>query len=431
MGAFDARLGSKSATEPTLDRFIAAFDLGCGKTACLIGAGANSSVLAGAGWVGVRRGPDGAPADDFTAAANAARAALDQAERIAGGQAIAALAAYGGPGLKSRRFKARHTFSPRPIATREVSACVRAALALAPVENERHLHVLPLSYQVDDGAPVLDPRWVNGSSLSVDLCLISAPEDSIAALCACLEEAGVSVQAVAAAPYAAGMGVLTELERQTGAIVLDWGAGSAGIGAFMGGELCFAATVSAGSAGVTRAMAQALNTSFAAADRIKIQHGRAISTGPGAGILEIPVLNADGRLELGAVLRATLEGVSAAACARMMQRVAPLIAQAEAATGAFGLPVIVTGGGAQIEGFVDLARATFARPCRLGLPATIAESGSAAGAPALAVAAGLIQWAANRPSEAAFAAEASGLNAIPSQLRARIRSALSWLWDNF
>lgn len=431
MGVFEARLGSRSATEPATVRLTAAFDLGCGKTACLIGADSEPSNVVGAGWVGVRRGPDGAPADDFSAAARAARAALDQAERIAGGPALAALAAYGGPGLKSQRLTARHTFTARPITTREVTACVRAALASAPTSNDRHLHVLPLSYRVDEGGPVLDPRWLNGSVLSVDLCLISAPEDAIAALCACLEEAGVSVQAVAAAPYAAGMGVLSEQERQSGAIVLDWGAGGAGVAAFYGGELCFAATVSAGSAGVTRAMAQALNTSFAAADRIKIQHGRAISTGPGAGILEIPVLGADGGLELGAVLRSTVEGASAIACTKIMGRLAPLIAQAEAATGAFGLPVIVTGGGAQIEGFVDLARATFARPCRFGAPLAFAQNESAAGASALAVAAGLIQWAALRPSEAAFIAEATGVIAIPTQLRARIRSALSWLWDNF
>jgi cell division protein FtsA len=261
--------------------------------------------------------------------------------------------------------------------------------------------------------------------------VVTAPEEAVAALSACLRDGGIVGGAIAAAPYMAGLAVLTEEERNDGAIVIDIGAGGAGIAAFRDGEMHFAATIQAGGVSVTRALAKTLKTSFAAADRIKIQHGRALTQTPAGGIVEIPVLGADGKLELGAVRRSTIEGAVAKACSALLARLAATIAEAETALGTPASMIVVTGGAAQIEGLVELVELTFDRPARLGAPLTLADGETETGATALSVAAGLLVWAAAHPLDVGLeVAPAAGIT-LPSQFRAKMHRAFSWLWENF
>src|SRR5262249_4150166 len=146
------------------------------------------------------------------------------------------------------------------VASRDIEAVLQAAMAAAPAPQLSFIHVEPLRYFVDDGAPLSDPTGQAGKMLSVEACVVAAPTDALNALKSCVLQAGGEVEEIMAAPFAAGLSALTPEEREAGALVLDLGAGSLGVAVFAGEGLVHAETVASGGVRLTRDLAQKLQT---------------------------------------------------------------------------------------------------------------------------------------------------------------------------
>jgi cell division protein FtsA len=437
MGVFESRAAWRKQAEAADASLIAGLDIGCGKIACLLAANSAGPMdapiaLAGAGWVGMRRTPDGG-GGDFETAVRAIRVALDQAERMAGGtSAREAVVSYSGPDLQTARIENGVTFARRAIQARDVTAAIQTAIARGGLNNRRVLHIAPLGYRVDGGDLTPDPRGQIGRKLDALLALVHAPETAIEALEACVSQAGIGLREIVAAPYAAGLAVLSDDERAEGAAVLDWGAGQMGYGLFVEGALLHAETIAAPGAKLTRALAQRLGTTFAAAERTKILHGDVGAPANARDIVEVPVLGADGRLELGAVRRADIIAALREGSEQALRQSAARHGAIEHLWGEAPTPVALTGGGAQMAGLRALSEDILERPVRLGGPEGFAGFDDTEFAPALSVSAGLLRYAhmmgALAPQQSAVRRPAAALS---SQMRASFSTAVTWLKENF
>ncbi|MGE3301899.1 MAG: cell division protein FtsA [Hyphomonadaceae bacterium] len=417
---------------------LAALDVGFSKAACLMARAGEDGRLEVLG-VGVQRaqtGADGAPLD-FDACARAIRIAVDQAERMAGTTASAVIAGYGGGGLSSKRVIAQTPLPPGPIGPKAARAALAQALAEAPGPGRVVLHAAPLGYRVDDGPLIPDPRGMIGKRLGVEATVVTAPAAATAALCECITEAGVRVSRLVAAPYAAGLAVLSPQEMAMGGVVLDFGAGHVGIAAFAGGGLVLAESLPMGGARLTQALSARLAASFAVAERVKVLHGDLAASRLEEAV-EAPRLGDDGRLEPASIARGAIVEAIGPQLEAMMAGVRARLAAVKPWEGTQPWRAALCGGGAQLAGLRDLAGHVLHRPVRPGRPVGFGALDDGAAAASLAAAAGLLRYAAEPPAEAwsgldgaAGAAQPRAARAFARPIGGAMGKALSWLKENF
>lgn len=384
MGAFEARFSPRNASGPC----IGAIDVGAGKVVCLVArlGGEGPIDVLGAGHVGLRADVE----DD--ARPRLVRVALDQALRMAGDVWPPIGTAYGGPDLKSARATGAVRLRKGVVAPRDVAAAIAAARGEVSLAQRRLLHAAPLSYRVDDGEAVADPRGLEGRTLTADVCLVHAPTANIAALEAMLEAAGARPAFIVAAPFAAGYGVLSAEEREAGAVVIDLGEAGCGLGVFRAGALAWAEHSPGGGARLTRDLSVRLGTTVGIAERAKRLYGGLAGEHDPAEVIETPVLGEDGRLSPGVALR----GAFAEALAPRLEEIFGRIAVRLEEAGAAELPVALTGGVSQTPGLRALAARVLARPVRIASPAGFGGLDEAHCGGAFATAAGLIRCGATR-----------------------------------
>lgn len=441
MGAFEARLGLRDRTggHPPL----AAVDFGAGKIACLIAAAPadGPSELAidilGVGALPLRH--NGACATDPDTRVRMLRVAADQAMRMAGDAMPAFATAYSGADLVTTYATGVVRVKKGVITPKDVSAAITSARATADLEDRRLLHCQPLGYSIDDNEPITDPRGLDGQELAVEVCLVHAPAGAVAEMEAVIERAGFSAPVfVVAGPFAAAHAVLSDEEREAGAVVVDFGESHVGIAAFEGGVLRHAETISGAGARLTLDLAARLNTTFAVAERAKLAHGALSGDYDLGEALEVPTLGEDGRLETGRALRGAFSEALLPRIEEIFERIAQRLSAAGYGASPAGFGVALTGGVSLTPGVRQIAHRILKRPVRLAQPVNFAgfEHGSACATHALA--AGVLRCGFSRLAAAAPQPVRGRPPAGPAVVRegaggggAVVTQAVAWIKENF
>lgn len=395
---------------PASGGLTAAIDIGATKAACLIARrGGGGHELIGCGFE-----ETAAPSTSRDATVRLLRLALDAAEQAAGAAAPPAAAVYGGPGLKTTHASGAVAL-PGGVDEAAVRRALRKALDGATPSGRTMLHAAPLGYRVDDGPWLADPRGAKGRKLTAYAAIVTAPTAALAALAAAVAEADASLAGFLAGPLAAGHALLTEAERAAGAAVIELGATCANVGVFRAGALQWAETVGIGQIQATRALAERLGTTPAAAERVK-RAFVSFASGAPAEAVPAPRLGPEGRLSPGSVRRGDLMEI---VCGPLGETFAAARRVIERAGGA-GLATLA-GGGAEIPGIASFAEAA------LGIPVRVAAGAGGLGARATAAYGAL-----------ALAETARGVRpAAPAERgtgpRARAHAARAWAWlrENF
>jgi len=432
----DEPLIAQSARAPA--PLVAVLDIGISKTACL--AARRDPVLdmhpgrplriSGAG---VQTAPAIASgkAADFDACARAIRVAMDEAAYMAGAPIKRVVATYSGPGLNSSIVRGGVRIKGKFIASRDIEAAIDAAMQSLPAPQRSFLHVEPLRYFIDDGAPVDDPIGHAGRTLTVEACAVTAPTDALNALKACVRQAGADVEDIIAGPKAAGVAALTREEREAGALVLDIGAGAIGMAVFAEEGLVHAETVAIGGVRLTRDLAAKLRTSYAAAERVKLAFGAVGASCDPREAISAPKLGPDGRLEAATTLRGVIADTLTPRLMEMLLLARQQLARAGFANGDGPRRAVIVGGGAAIPGLRELAVEALGMPVRIGRADVSGFDHGEAG-PAYASAAGALRWRLDEPTlddvEEHFQPTLAHLAVA---MRDGAVNAWRWLRDNF
>lgn len=382
----------------------AALDLGAAKTVCFIArteptlAGLRPRVI-GVGHVSTKGVRAGAVVD-MEAAAASIRAAVDNAERMAG-QTVSELhvsAACGG--LSSTRIAVDMELDQREVRDRDLRRVIHEAASVFDEPGRTILHALALSWRVDGHRGVRDPRAMVGEVLGVDLHLVSCAADPLQNLAACVEKAGYSVAGVAATPYVSGLAALTRDELELGVMVLDLGAQMTSLAVFAEGVLQHVDAMPVGGAHVTSDIARGLSTPMSAAERIKALNGSALDSPEDDQVMiEAPPLSGGPASTMTQHPRAMLNAIIRPRLEEIFEMARDRVKSADAASAA-GRGLVLTGGAAQMPGIAQLAGRVMSKQVRLGRPESLNGLGDAVSGPAFSACAGLIQRAVHGPGEA-------------------------------
>ncbi len=100
------------------------------------------------------------------------------------------------------------------------------------IPNRRILHGIPLRYRVDGELVLGKPNGMRGTKLEVDSLFITAFEQHINELTHAVEQAGVAVDDIMAAPLAASFVLLNKAQKRAGCILANIGAETVSIVVF-------------------------------------------------------------------------------------------------------------------------------------------------------------------------------------------------------
>ena len=397
-------------------RSVGVLDVGTSKVVCLIAAvapragvhaGVPRAEVLGAGHVRAR-GIKAGVVTDLDEAEGAIRAAIGEAERMAGLALEEIHVAVSCGRLKSRHFTASAEVESGVVDDGDIARVMSGGRAYADRDGRTLVHLNLLGFRLDRAQAVTDPRGMAAGLLSADLHAVTADDAPLRNLTMAVERCHVAVAGLVAAPFASALAASTDDERRLGVTVVDIGAGVATLAGFADGQLVFADAVPVGGHHITYDIARALNMPLAEAERIKALYGTLIEAGsdnyesfeyalagPSTGGEdggEEDLVGRVTRAQLRSVVRPRVEA-TLALIAERLERAVQLGPVTRLATGR----VVLTGGASQLAGLGDLASGALARPVRVagvtglaGLPAGLAR-------PGFAVAAGLLS-SCSRPS---------------------------------
>jgi cell division protein FtsA len=318
--------------------------------------------------------------------------AIDLAERMGAVQLESVVVSLSAGRLASELFAASVDVVGAAVSDGDIARVLAAGSSHSMRDGRAVLHSLPISFTLDGVAGIRDPRGMLARHFGVDMHVVTTDIAAARNLMLAVERCHLSVEAMVASPYVAGLSVLADDEADLGAAVIDLGAGATTIAVFSGGHCVHASGFALGGHHVTMDIARGINARVADAERIKTFYGSVLTGGSDErDMITVPPVGDDEHETLQFVSRANLVRIIRPRAEEILELVRDRIAASPFAAEPRGR-VVLTGGACQLNGLPELAARILGRPVRVGRPLGITGLPEAAKGPAFAVAAGLLVY---------------------------------------
>jgi cell division protein FtsA len=257
------------------------------------------------------------------------------------------------------------TGDEKEIKESDIKRVIDAARIIPVSAEEDILHVLPREFIVDGSPGIQDPLGMSGVRLEVETHIIKGASTSIQNLVKSVLRAGLSVDEVVLEPLASSQAVLSDDEKDLGAVLVDIGGGTTDVIVFHEGSIAHTAVLPVGGNHVSNDIAVGLRTPVSEAEKIKIMHGSVLPE----DISEeekIEVLAASGK-ERKKLSRKLLCQVIEPRMSEVFLMVKKELVTA-GTTDLTPAGLILTGGASLLEGSEELASRITELPVRIGEP---------------------------------------------------------------
>lgn len=306
--------------------------------------------------------------NDVGALSSAIAKSVRKAEKSSGYDINRAFVSVAGSHISSLTSRGLATIvGSRSVGAEDLDKAMSVARNIAIPHNREILHVVPRSYTLDGQEGIRSPLGMHCFRLEVDAHIITASTTSLANLEDAVESAGVLVDRFILNPLAAGDAILTEHEREMGAVVIDIGGGTTDLAIFIDGTVWHTAIIPVGGNHVTQDITYWMRVPFGLAEQVKIQRGHADMNAVSESDV-FPVEPFGG--EILPVSRRDLAMVIEARFEEIFELVDKEIKRSGYA-GLLRAGAVITGGSSQLPGYRDLASRILNVPVRLAHPEKI------------------------------------------------------------
>ena len=233
---------------PKRPALVAALDIGTSKIVCLIARltphgpqetlrrRSHSIEILGLGHVEAR-GMKAGPCRQYSAKSkrrSAARSISPSAQPPCSSSPLVSLSPP--DGSASETFNASVEVTGSKVTDGDIARVLAAGSRHSARDGRVVMHSLPIGFTVDEARGVREPRGMLARQFGVDMhvatCDLATPRNLMLAV----EQCHLTVEAMVASPYTAGLAVLADDEADLGAAVVDIGAGTTTIAVFSGGR---------------------------------------------------------------------------------------------------------------------------------------------------------------------------------------------------
>ena len=339
-------------------------------------------------------------------------ASVDAAERMAGVEVKSATISISGPHITSQNSKGVVAVSAptQEITPTDVDRVLEAARAISLPSAREIVHVIPRDFAVDSQTGIKDPIGMTGVRLESEAHIITGQTTSMKNLAKIIQDLGLELDGFVFSGLAAAEVILTETEKELGVVLVDIGAGSTSICAYVEGALTYSGVLPIGARHITQDIALGCRISLDAAEKLKIAlaHDPLFQLRPHVGeskedfrrrqkqedILDLQQI---GIFEQAEPLskRTIVEGIM---LPRMKEIFSMVYDELQKHKLVSGVPAgaVLSGGGAETVGIVEVAKRTLNLPARLGLPVELRGLVDDIHKPSYATSIGLLVYAAKR-----------------------------------
>ena len=375
------------------ERYLVGLDVGTSKVTTIVSEMVDDGDLEVIGLgvaeaVGIRRGA----VVNLEAAVESIKKSVEEAELTAGVEIDSVHLGLSGAHVKG--FNSRGVVAVagknREITREDVRRAIDAAKAVTLPSGREILHVLPQDFVVDEQEDIGAPVGMTGSRLEVNVHIVTGTSSSTQNIIACVNRAGVAVLDTTLEQLAASEAVLTSDERELGVALVDIGGGTTDFAIFERGSLWHTGVVAIGGDHLTNDIAVGLRTPIPDAEKIKRRYGCALSA----------MVDEDETIEVASVggrkprvmSRRILSEILQPRTEEIFHRLSDEISRAGFER-SLNSGIVLTGGGAILEGASEIAEQIFDLPVRLGCPSWIGGLSDHVNNPSFGTAVGLVIYA--------------------------------------
>jgi len=374
------------------ENFLVACDIGSSKICVLIGEqNAHGSLDVIGKGAAVNRGTRKGNIVNVDTTIEAIKRAAEEAEIMAGVQISRAWVGVSGSNVRS--FNSRGVVAvagkDREINKDDVARVIDAARGVQIPQDHEVVHVVPRDFTVDGQDGVGDPVGMMGQRLEADVHVVTAPVAVTQNVVTCMNKAGIEVVQLVLEQFAAAEAVLTPDEKELGIALVDIGGGTTELAVYHRGSIAHTAVIPIGGDHFTNDLAVVLRAPITDAERIKKKFGCALRSAVGEDeMVEVPMVGGRApklcpRTTLAEILQPRAEEL----LGLVREDLQRLGLEKEIRSG-----VVLTGGGAELEGLVEVAEAIFEGPVRRGVPSGVGGLVDVVSRPEWATATGLLLY---------------------------------------
>ncbi len=296
----------------------------------------------------------------------------------------------------------------KEITDLDVERAIEAAKAVTIPSEREILHVLPRDFMVDGCPGIKDPVGMAGLRLEVSVHIVTGSVTALQNVVKCVQRAGLDVVDVVIQPLAAGEAVLTEEEKDLGAILVDIGGGTTDLAIFHEGSVWHTAVIPVGGNHITSDLAFGLRVPLARAEELKVQSGHALAEKIDTRLLVASAAVMDGgsgglmSARSGDSDRQTMSSIIRPRVEEIFQLVRQEVDRAQHPS-LVPSGVVITGGTGLLGGVAEVATQILDLPVRVGVPERVGGLVDVVKSPIYATAVGLVlygsRWGGGRSAE--------------------------------
>lgn len=378
---------------------VAVLDIGSSKTVCLIARSEPGAIKVLGAALRESHGLRGGTVVEMTAAEESIRDVVSAAENLADARIQNVLISVNCGSPASVTSRAVMDLNGSLVTDEVLRQLLAEGRARCQLDGHVVIQSMPTSYVVDEAVGVRDPSGMYGQRIGVAMHAVAVKPTALTNLRLAVERCHLNVAAALFAPYASGLSVLTDDEKQLGATIIDMGGGCTSIAVFLEGHLVYSDVVPIGGQAVTSDLARMLASPLAAAERAKVLYGAALGDlESGADVVSVPQMGEENEEADLRVPRSMLTRIIQARLEETFGEVQKRLRESGYDVAA-GRRLVLTGGASQLAGARELAARVLNKQVRVGRPRPQAGLPASSAGPDYATAIGLLMAGATMPPE--------------------------------
>ncbi len=317
--------------------------------------------------------------------------AIEQAERITGMPLNRAWVGINGNHIISQESRGVVGVgrSDGEIRDDDVERAIEAARTVATPTNYEIIHVIPKDFTVDGQRGIKDPVGMSGIRLEVDAIIIQGLSSQIKNLTKSVYRTGLDIEDLVFSILATSEAVVSERQKELGVCVVNVGASTTNMVVYEEGDVLHTAVLPIGSDHITSDIAIGLRTSIEVAEQVKLQYATCLPKD--VNKKEELDLGELGAPEQEIVGRKFVADITEARVQEIFEHVDRELQKIDR-SGMLPAGIVLTGGGAKLDGILDAAKSTLRLPVSLGTPIGVTSVIDRTGDPGMSTAMGLVLW---------------------------------------
>ena len=259
--------------------------------------------------------------------------------------------------------------SGKMISDLHLKKAVNQSDILETIENYEIIQKFISSYELDNKFFSNSPIGTFGDNLKLNFYKFAVKKNYTNTLSSLFKNLNIHIENYVPTPLSSSLATLNSDDKLLGAICIDLGASSTSIALFENEKLIFMDAINVGGKNITNDIARGVSTNIESAERLKTLYGSVISSPSDEyELIEIPMSNEPSKFKQ--INRSTINSIIKPRAEETLELIWQKLKEYNFHKKQIK-NLILTGGGAILEGMSEYARVIFDSNVRIGMPLSI------------------------------------------------------------